>query len=739
MGSHSRKRHLKMASPTGRNLETISGKLIKVRVERENWFAGVIYDGTRNVSISTSVPCIPPIGSILTLKGEWEDSLYGKQFKAKSADIQIPDTREGVLGFLQTVPNIGEVRARLIVDRLGADAIKKMVEDPTCIKGIGGLGVKQAEVAVADLRERKNMIESEALLAEMGFGMKLRQRIAKDAGDNLRKMIDENPYRLLNIEGVTFYHIDAWVLKTNRMSTDDPMRVAAVVVEALKKQEEFGHTWADAQTIIGGAKKLNLARPVPYEALPAGIQKAIAEEMITPVPNGFGLRPLVAAEDNCFYKLTGLLSANAELGSIDLIDPAQLAMLTSEQRSAVDNAIKNRVSGLTGGPGTGKTFTSKTILAAFPNTSIAVVAPTGKAAKRAAEVTGYQASTIHRFIGRVKSALAADPPEPIEKVIPQVILVDEASMVDVKLFSQLLTTVVMREDVRIIIVGDVDQLPSIGAGRILGDLIECGKIPFVRLTQVMRQAGESTIISNAYRINNGEMPLTTTKEDWLYGQATSGDREAEAEQIIGWVKSFMTKRVQKMGFDPIKDVQILTGQRRTSLGTQNLNEIVREALNPPSVSKAEIRTKDNVVLFREGDKVMFTSNDYELGVVNGDQGIITRIKDSKKVSEREVEVLLDSGEKVVATNGQIDDIVQAWVVTVHKSQGSEYPVVVTICHETMSWALQRALFYTAVTRGKKHVVVFGNDSALQKAVKGATPLRMTRLGTELANWNQEAA
>ena len=730
-----------MAFSTNTNLESISGKLVKIRVERDNWFAGVIYDGSCNVSISTPVPCIPPIGSVLTLKGEWQDTQYGKQFKAKSADIQIPDTREGVLGFLQTVPNIGEVRARLIVDRLGADAIKKMIEDPTCIKGIGGMGEKQAEVAVADLRERKNMIETEALLAEMGFGMKTRQRIAKDFGDDLRQMIDENPYRLLNLDGVTFYHVDSWVLKTGRMSTDDPLRVAAVIVEALKKQAERGHTWADSQTIISGAKKLNLARPVPYEALPAGIEKAIEENMVTPVPNGFGLKPLVAAEDNCFYKLTGLLAKNAELGSVELIDPKQLTMLTSEQRSAVENAIKNRVSGLTGGPGTGKTFTSKTILAAFPNSSIAVVAPTGKAAKRAAEVTGYQASTIHRFIGRVKSALAADPPEPIEKVIPQVILVDEASMVDVKLMSQLLTTVVLREDARIIIVGDVDQLPSIGAGRILGDLIECGKIQFVRLTQFMRQAGESKIVSNAYRINNGEMPDNdpTEKGDWLYGQAVSGDRDEEAQQIINWVTAFMTKRVQKMGFDPIKDVQILTGQRRTALGTQNLNNIVREALNPPSISKAEIRAKDNVtVIFREGDKVMFTANDYDLGVVNGDQGIITRIKDSKKVSEREVEVLLDSGETVVAVNGQIDDIVQAWVVTVHKSQGSEYPVVVTICHETMSWALQRALLYTAVTRGKQHVVVFGNDSALQKAVKGATPLRMTRLGSELANWKQEA-
>jgi exodeoxyribonuclease V alpha subunit len=728
-----------MASNSKDNLESISGKLIKIRVERDNWFAGEIYDGTRNVPICTPVPCIPSIGSILTLKGAWEDTKYGKQFKAKSADIQIPDTREGVLGFLQTVPNIGQVRARLIVDRLGADAIKKMIADPSCIKGIGGLGEKQAEVAVANLRERKNMIEAEAILAEMGFGMKTRQRIAKEIGDDLRKTIDENPYRLLNLEGVTLYHIDSWVLKTNRMTADDPMRVAAVIVEALKKQAEQGHTWADAETIIDGAKKINLARPVPYSALPAGIDKAIEENMVTTVPNGFGLKPLVQAENNCFYKLTKLLSENSELGSLDLIDPAQLAMLTIEQRSAVNNAIKNRVSGLTGGPGTGKTFTSKTILAAFPNSSIAVVAPTGKAAKRAAEVTGYQASTIHRFIGSVKSALAVDSPKPIDKIIPQVFLVDEASMVDIQLFSQFLTIVTMRKDARIIIVGDVDQLPSIGAGRVLGDLIECGKIPFVRLTQVMRQAGESAIVSNAYRINNGEMPNNekTDKGDWLYGKATAGKNEDQVNQIIEWLKAFVTKRVQKMGFDPIKDVQILTGQRRTALGTQNLNNIIRETINPPSISKAEIRSKDGVVIFREGDKVMFTTNDYDLGVVNGDQGIITRIKDSKKISEREVEVLLDSGERVIAVNDQIDDIVQAWVITVHKSQGSEYPIVVTICHDTMPWALQRALLYTAVTRGKKQVVVFGNDSSLQKAVKGTTPLRMTRLGTQLANWNQE--
>jgi exodeoxyribonuclease V alpha subunit len=707
-------------------------------VERENWFAGVIYSGESNISISTPVPCIPPINSLLTLKGNWEDTQYGRQFKAISAEVQIPDTREGVLGFLKTVPNIGDIRARLIVDRLGPDAIKKMITDPTCIKGIGGMGEKQAEVAVENLRERKNMIEAESILAEMGFGMKLRQRIAKDVGDDLRKTINENPYRLLNIEGVTFYHVDTWVLKKNRMSNDDPIRIAAVVVEALKKQEEQGHTWADAQTIISGAKKINLARPVPHDALPGGIQRAIEEGMILPVENGFGLKPLVKAEDNCYQKITSLLSANMKLGSVDLIDPDQFAMLTSEQRLAVQNAIENRVSVLTGGPGTGKTFTSKTILAAFPNSSIAVVAPTGKAAKRAAEVTGHKASTIHRFIGRFQSAMDSDLPDSIENTIPQVILVDEASMVDVKLFSQLLTAAVQRKDVRLIIVGDVDQLPSIGAGRVLGDLIECGKVPFVRLTQVMRQAGESKIVSNAYRINNGEMPDNerTEKGDWLYAQAATGDNETDAQQIIEWVKMFMTKRVHKMGFDPIKDVQILTGQRRTVLGTQNLNNIVREAINPPSVKKAELRAND-IVIFREGDKVMFTSNDYELGVVNGDQGIITRIKDSKKPSEREVEIILDSGETVVAKNGQIDDIVQAWVVTVHKSQGSEYPIVVVICHDTMAWALQRALLYTAVTRGKKHVVLFGNDNSIMKSVKGATPLRMTRLSNMIFHWSSE--
>lgn len=729
-----------MAS-TDKELETISGKLIRIRIERDNWFAGEIYDGTRNVSVSANVPCIPPIGSALTLHGVMENNQWGPQFKAKRADITIPDTREGVLGFLQSVPNIGEVRARLIVDRLGPNAIQKMIEDPTCIKGIGGMGEKQAEVSVADLKERKNLIEAESILAEMGFGSKLRQRIAKEAGDDLKKIIKINPYRLLNLEGVTFYHIDAWVLKTNRMETNDPLRVAAVVVEALKKQAEQGHTWADSQTIISGAKKLRLARPVPYDALPQGIQKAIEEEMVIPVPNGFGLAPYVRAEDNCFFKLTELMADNEELGSIDLIDPKQFAMLNQQQGEAVRNAIKNRVSGLTGGPGTGKTFASKTILAAFPNTSIAVVAPTGKAAKRASDVTGFPSSTVHRFIGSIKSQLSQDIPPSIEKIIPQVILVDEASMVDVKLFSQFLTTILQRPNVRLIIVGDVDQLPSIGAGRLLGDLIECEKIPFVRLTEVMRQAGESAIVSNAYRINNGEMPDNekSSKGDWLYGQSKMEDKDQEAQQIIGWLKTFLTKRVPAMGFDPVKDVQILTGQRRTALGTQALNEFVREALNPAATNKLDLRNpKDRKqVIFREGDKVMFTANDYDLGVVNGDQGIIVRIKDAEKIAEREVEVELDSGEKVIATNGQIDDIVQAWAVTVHKSQGSEYPVVITICHDIMSWALQRALFYTAVTRGKKHVVVFGNDESLQKAVKGATPLRMTRLGTMLANWSSE--
>lgn len=725
------------------SLETISGKLIRIRVEREDWFAGEIYDGKRNISVSAGVPCIPPIGSCLTLHGSFETTKYGDQFKSVRTEIEIPDTREGVLGFLQTVPNIGEVRARLIVDRLGSNAIQMMINDPTCIKGVGGMGEKQAEAAVADLKERKNLIEAESILAEMGFGATLRRRIAKDVGNDLKNIIEKNPYRLIVIEGVTFWHVDQWVLKTNRMQSDDPLRVAAVIVEALKKQAEWGHTWADSQTIMGGAKKLNLARPVPYEALPAGIDKAIEEEMIVPVPNGFGLSPIVRAENNSFHRISNLLAENCELGSIDIIDADQLSMLTDEQRSAVENAIQNRVCILTGGPGSGKTFTSKTILAAFPHTSIAIVAPTGKAAKRAEEVTGYQASTIHRFINSINSRLNKDVPEPVEKVIPQVVLVDEASMVDINLFSQLLTTITKRKDVRIIVVGDVDQLPSIGAGRVLGDLIECGKVPCVRLTQVMRQAGESTIIANAYRINNGEMPDNSPNEkgDWLYGQANAGNNDQEVEQIIDWLKTFLTKRVIAMGFDPIKDVQVLTGQRRTALGTQVLNELIRDILNPAAPSKCDIRNpKDRKqVIFRDGDKVMFTSNDYDLGVVNGDQGIVIRCKDAQKLSEREVEVQLDSGERVIAINGQIDNIVQAWAITVHKSQGSEYQVVITICHDTMSWALQRALLYTAITRGKKHVIIFGNDKSLKKAVNGAAQLRMTRLATMLANWSPSPA
>lgn len=393
-----------------------------------------------------------------------------------------------------------------------------------------------------------------------------------------------------------------------------------------------------------------------------------------------------------------------------------MATLTADQTKAVENACKNRVSVLTGGPGTGKTFTTTSIIKALAGTEIAILAPTGKAAKRASEVTNREASTIHRFIGKVKARISKNEPHGI----PQAIIIDECSMVDATLFGNLLNLLNTHRgnDVRLILVGDVDQLPSIGAGRVLGDIIDSGKVPVVRLTQTMRQAENSLIVKNAKAINEGNGEEIQTGEDF---EVVANDNPA-----------FLIKRIQEAvskavagGLNIYKDIQIIVGQKRSELGSEALNEAIRASYNPAMHNKAEYRNRKGESIFRVGDKVIVTENDYELCVVNGDQGVIKSIIQTKDKTAITVAI----NEREVCFDGEnIDMLQQGWAVTVHRAQGSEYPLVIVVSHgQLMSWAIQRALVYTAITRGKQCVKVFCKSGDLAKASNNPVKDRYTRL------------
>lgn len=715
------------------SLRQIAGEVLRIQATRDRWFSGIIYDGQKNLKVSGTVGVIPPVGSTLVFEGEeYNDPKFGPQVKIrKLISVEAPQGRQGAIAFLETLDAISKVRARNIVAALGDDAISIICNDPNVLSQIPGFGERLIKIVGKQLIERKATMECEIALLSMKLSAAVRIKVVECFGNRLRTIIKEDPYELTVVDGVSFAKIDAWVMASGLLAADSAERGAAIIVESLKIQAAYGHTYQDLGTILDGAKKLNLVMPFPEENLEQSLRLAVKKQMVVECREGFGLARLIRAEQMIFSIMSSWLSNPFELGDANLIPEEIGSILTDEQRGAVLTAISERVSILTGGPGTGKTLTSKAILGAFPRTTVAVVAPTGKAAKRASEVTGLPAMTIHRFIGKINSRLN-DPdeyPDP-NAIIPQVTLVDEASMVDVELFFELLSLLNMRDQARIVIVGDVDQLPSVGPGQILYDLISCNKVPVTVLTKVMRQKGtDNQIVDNAYLINNGKMPENDVRShrQWLFGE------QADIAKVQEWIKTFLTVRCQSMGFDPIKHVQVLTGQRQHALGCEGLNNVIRECLNPPARSKAEITKIEDgkrIVLFREGDKVMHTENNANLGVVNGDQGIIQKINlVPEKDHETTVEILLDSGETVTLRKNDLGSLVQAWAITVHKSQGSEYPVVVMICHDSLAWSLQRALLYTGVTRAKKHLVLFGTSSAIQTAVLKERDPRMTRLAS----------
>jgi exodeoxyribonuclease V alpha subunit len=698
--------------------ELLQGKLAKQIFAGKGGFAIISIATTKgNVVVTGTIPQIE-IGAIYSINGEWIDSpKYGRQFKAISVEVAMPADRLGVVAVLKSLDGIGEVKARRIVDAIGADALHRIVENPACIIGIAGIGEALANRVASEIAAKSNKADSDSTLLQI-MGPKTLEKAKEEFGAKwLANAVRENPYRLICIPRVTILKVDTWVLATNRFAVDSPERCAAIVAEGIKKSSAWGHCWLEADLTVREAKKVKLAITVQDDALIAkGIECAIAEEMICEVEcngvKGYALHTLAAAENKVATILSKWQSNNAAFGNVEFAPTG----LTESQLAGVKNAVENRVSILTGGPGTGKTFTTKSIIAAMYGADVQVLAPTGKAAKRASQLTGTSAMTIHRFIGNVKAGNIA---------VPQVIVVDEASMVNVTLMSQLVSIIDdNRSDARMVIVGDVDQLPSIEAGNVLGDCIESGVLPCVRLGKVMRQAAESLIVKNAAFINAGNGAQCQQGEDFTV--CVNNDPNFLKTRIVDALKDAVAA-----GANQYTDVQVLVGQKGSDVGAEALNVAIREAFNPAGNGNAELLGPKGVCLFRVGDKVMVVENDYDLGVVNGDQGVVKAIttvtNDRDKIESATVTVTIDETD-VDFVDDNISMLIQSWAITVHKSQGSEYPLVLFVSHSTeMDWAIQRALTYTAITRGKEKVKVFCNAGAIDAASKAPTKDRLTRL------------
>ena len=697
--------------------------------------------GRQIVTVVGAFPFIT-VGETLLMKGEWTSHPeYGRQFKVESYESVVPATAKGIEKYLGSglIKGIGPVTAKRLVRRFGAKTLDVIEHEPERLSEVEGIGPKKASAITKAFEEQKEIRRVMVFLADHGVTPGLAIKIFRHYGDASIQAVRENPYRLADdIHGVGFKTADkiAAELGIEPVSTE---RVTAGIVYVLNELASDGHVYYPEESLLKEAADiLEVEEALVKEAIPVLEERgAIVRDMIQGETAVY-LAYLYRAEVNVAEGFKKLATSKPRTVSgnirslMEEMERRDGIRLNNEQREAVEKATASSVLVLTGGPGTGKTTTVRTMLRVFEaeGLRVSLAAPTGRAAKRLAETTGREARTIHRLLGvnftQGYMAFERNEGSPIDA---DVIILDETSMIDVLLMSHFLAAV--RPGTRLVLVGDVDQLPSVGAGSLLKDVIASGVVEVVRLTEIFRQAQLSMIVTNAHKVNRGEMPIFNRN----LVEGADADfffiREEEPEKVTELVRDLVARRLPGyMRCNPIDDIQVMAPMRRTVTGVDNLNLILRDALNPENRGKREIRM--GAFILREGDKVMQIRNNYDKMVFNGDIGRVVKADPE----EQEVVVAFDESDglrRVTYEQHELDELVLSYAISVHKSQGSEYPVVVmpiTTQHYVM---LQRNLLYTAITRAKRMVVLVGTPKALAIAVKNDTQdMRYSGLSERLA-------
>ena len=682
----------------------------------------------------TAVGVFPPIteGETLEMDGNWvKNSRYGEQFSVTSVKVLPPTSTEAIFKYLSSglFKGVGEVTAYAIVEKFGSKSLDVIEHQPARLAEIKGISLKKALAIQESMLSLKEMQDTIVYLQNYGVTLNLAIKIFKAYDKSTAKIVETNPYKLVDdIDGVGFLTADKIATQIG-VAPDSRFRVAAAVVHGLKEAaNKNGDTYLPEDKLVAEVDSLLRLDALDAETL---IRDMIEDcevtgkivrlekdgETVDMLAGNYVCEKSIATYVRAMLDNTDSLPLDAD-EEIALYEKLNKIKLHPSQAEAVRSCLMKGVNIITGGPGTGKTTIVKCIihLLRSRNYTVCLCAPTGRAAKRLTETTGVEAKTIHRLLdldfsdGKGKFMFNES-----SKLQEDVIIVDEVSMCDDYVFNALIKAI--KFGGRLIMVGDKDQLPSVGAGNVLADMIASGIVPVSYLTQIYRQSDDSLIVENAHRINAGKMPVINNRSrDFFF------DNKSDPEDILATVTDMVTRRIPSYAAVKPMDIQVLCPMKKGVIGVENMNDTLQEALNPAARGKAELKV--GMHTFRTGDKVMHTVNNYDLewtdeeggagsGVFNGDIGRIEQI-DPLAPS---MTILFDDGKRVKYMQGDFDDLTLAYAISVHKSQGSEFPVVIIALMSGNYMILTRNLLYTAVTRAKEMAVLIGSSDNLEKMVK----------------------
>ncbi|MGP1410315.1 MAG: SF1B family DNA helicase RecD2 [Peptoanaerobacter stomatis] len=712
----------------------ISGKVVDIRYTSFDgeYTVATVRLGDKSEVVVTGPLAGADIGDNIEITGEYiTHRIYGEQFKANSFIPLKPDDEQGIYEFLSSgvIDGIGEKFARRIMQVFGDKTLDIIEKTPERLLEIEGIGSKKLDKIITSYNEKMMLKNIIIQLAKYDLSTTLSIKIYNTYNENTLKILSNNPYRLCDdIKGIGFKKADE-IAKKMGVALDSTERKIQAIIYSLTQSTYEGHTYTtffklksdmkelidfdDEDEILSIAYDLYAKKQIIIDGIEKDDMKiflyryALAETTVASK-----LIELATYQDKKIdeKKLDELIQEQIKYSNIDF---------SQEQIQSVKMAVNNNILIITGGPGTGKTTTLSFIIEIFERIGkkVKLCAPTGKASKRMAQATNKDASTIHRLLEMNYSSddmqehFLKNEDEPIKA---DVIIVDETSMVDILLMQSLLSAI--KNGTHLILVGDKDQLPSVGAGNVLKDIINCEIIPCIKLNKIFRQAMKSHIIVNAHRINEGKMPLTNDKDNDFFIM-NRNDKNSIEKLIV----ELTTERLPKYYDVTSKDIQIITPMKKREIGTQNLNKLLQEALNPKDPVKNEYKTQFKI--YRENDRVIHIKNNYEKqwisekeegsGIFNGDTGTI----ESVNLREKFLTVNFDDGKKATYDFDELDELEHSFALTVHKSQGSEYPCVILPIHSVAPMLMTRKILYTAITRAKKLLIIISNNSNIKKMVE----------------------